>query len=168
MDTNPLVIKATPPSQTGLKERSVNMVQLKSLLENIKIKNDPTWVSKIKEKVNILILAGYAKQIIRFKYKLENEFKIDSNISFDTLAELLEVKSVQNPTDMSFEAQIKLLEQEQISQQVYPKELLGLKHPSLSYTRTKQSTPFKITKTKIFNTSIPIIQNDSTSLDSTQ
>ena len=88
-------------------------------------------------------------------------------MSFDTMAELLEVKPAQTQ-DMTFEAQIKLLEQEQISQQVYPKELLGLKHPSLSLTRTLHSAPYKVAKTKIFNTSIPIIQSGNISLDSTQ
>ena len=108
-----------------------------------------------------------------------------------TLLELLEVKPAQTPQDISFEAQIKLLEQEQISQQVYPKELLGTdlsfdtqvqlmekerqqellgpKLPSTLYhTKKSHSTPNKITMSKIFNTSIPIIPIGNASLDSTQ
>ena len=112
-------------------------------------------------------------------------------MSIDTMLDLLEAKPAQTPQDMSFEAQIKLLEQEQPQEQEHlPKflssdlsfdtqvqlmekerqqELLGPKLPStLFHTKKSHSTPNKITMSKIFNTSIPIIPIGNASLDSTQ
>ena len=116
---------------------------------------------------------------------MEDKIVIGPNISIDTwLTELLEVKPAQTSQDISFEAQIKLLEQEQIShvstdlsfdtqvqlmEKERQQELLGPKLPSTLYhTKKSHSTPNKITMSKIFNTSIPIIPIGNASLDSTQ
>ena len=177
LDINPLEVVSSIEGVAGVKEQTVDINQLLSILETIKTRNAPIWIWELKEQAKLLITAGYTKQLIRIKFKLESRNMNETDTSFDTLAQLFETKQISQKQDhsqdliatgLSIDSEIQLLIQEQQSQMIRPQEPLGPRLSSPLSVRKRQPTPYKIKNSTLLNSSKPFFQVSNTSLDRTQ